>query len=95
MLVVDILATRAQRQNGIYKSEVGGMSSPLGGPAVTGKSFLFVRARPAWALAANKNPTENLMRAVRPFSSFAQEALPSPFGRAVPFSFEDLANLVK
>ena len=86
MLVVDILAKRAQRRNGMYKPEVGGMSSPLGGPAVTGKSFLVVRARPAWTLAVNKNLNENLMRAVRPFSCFAQETLPSPFGRAVPFS---------
>ena len=52
------------------------MSSPLGSPPATGKSFRFVRACDARFLDVKRNPGAKTMRAVFPFSLLAVGGLP-------------------
>ena len=67
---------------------LGGVSSPLGRPPETGRSFRFVRASAARFLDVNRTPSEKHMRDPFPFSLFAQRAFPFPFRRAIPFPCE-------
>ena len=57
---------------------LGGVSSPLGRPPETGKSFRFVRACAARFLDVKRNPSANLRRDPFPFSFWPRQAFPFP-----------------
>ena len=68
------------------------MSSPLGSPPATGKSFRFVRACDARFLDVKRNPGDRNMRPVLPVSLFGpgQFSLFPFLSTVFPFSLQEM-----